>query len=95
MYSLQVILSYAVLTLKVRSIPTLILIEPKTGKLACIIYSKSLHDAVVDIVNRIHICIVCVINYACCGSLTKSLGKFTIRGVEIVKAGAPAFPWTF
>ncbi len=44
MYSMQIILSYAVLTLKVRSIPTLILIEPQTGKLACLIYSKFLLD---------------------------------------------------
>ncbi len=50
MHSMQVILSYAALTLKVRSIPTLILIDPKTGKLACLIFSHVLH-AVVEIEN--------------------------------------------
>lgn len=47
---IKVILTYAMRNLNVRSIPTLILIDPKTG-------------------------------------------KFTTQGVEIVKAGAGAFPW--
>jgi hypothetical protein len=69
---MQVILTYANRTLNVRSIPTLILIDPKTGATDALGFKHILSAAKV---------------------LTICAGKSTTQGVEIVKAGADAFPW--
>jgi hypothetical protein len=92
-YSLQVILGYASLTLNVRSIPTLILIDPKTGTMALSLCEVRLsnqdaHSATHAIFNSLrarHIKSA----YFC----YKFTGKFTTHGVETIKAGASAFPW--